>query len=132
MLRRTVTTLRKPADTYRSPTEREQKQDWGAWLWCTHCGWNGARDYAAALNIARLGAHFITHYLQTDRFSHASIADTAVKSLSYMGSGAVLRLPPPIPRGRLLYAGRRFINGWKRSVALCSSYPSETMFRLCG
>jgi transposase len=121
-----------PAATYRSPTQREQKQDWGAWLWCDHCGWNGARDYAAALNIARLGAHFITHYLQTDRFSHASIADTAVKPLSYMGSGAVLRLPPPIPRGRLLYAGRRFINGWKRSVALCSSYPSETMFRLCG
>ena len=76
-----------PADTYRSPTEREQKQDWGAWLWCDHCGWNGARDYAAALNIARLGAHFITHYLQTDWFSHASIADTAVKPLSYMGSG---------------------------------------------
>lgn len=121
-----------PADTYRSPTEREQKQDWGAWLWCDHRGWNGARDYAAALNIARLGAHFITHYLQTDRFAHASIADSAVKPLSYMGSGAVLRLPPPIPRGRLLYAGRRFINGWKRSVALCSSYPSETMFRLCG
>lgn len=121
-----------PADTYRSPTEREQKQEWGAWLWCTHCGWNGARDYAAALNIARLGAHFITHYLQTGRFAHASIADTAVKPLSYMGSGAVLRLPPPIPRGRLLYAGRRFINGWKRSVPLCSSYPSETMFRLCG
>ena len=89
-------------------------------------------NYAAALNIARLGAHLITHYLQTGRFSHASIADTAVKPLSYMGSGAVLRLPPPIPRGRLLYAGRRFINGWKRSVALCSSYPSETMFRLCG
>ena len=55
----------KPADTHRSPTEREQKQDWGAWLWCDYCGWNGARDYAAALNIARLGAHFIIHYLHT-------------------------------------------------------------------
>ncbi len=121
-----------PADTYRSPEHLSQVEDWGAWLTCRSCGWNGARDYAASLNIARLGATFIVHYLTTGRYYHASIADKAVKPLSYMGSGSALRLPPMVPRNHLLYAGRMFINGWKRSGALCSSYSSEAMFRLCG
>src|SRR5258708_29559714 len=49
-----------------------------AWLKCSHCGWSGSRDYAAALNIARLGATFITHYRTTGRFYHASIAEKVV------------------------------------------------------
>jgi len=123
----------KPADTYRDSSSLSKREDWGAWLRCTQCGWNGARDYAAALNIARLGAHFIKHYLATGKFYHASIADAAINPVSYMGIGPVLRLPPMVPRSQnLLYAGRIYLNGWKRSVALCSSYPSETMFRLCG
>ncbi|HEY4386845.1 MAG TPA: zinc ribbon domain-containing protein [Ktedonobacteraceae bacterium] len=122
-----------PANTYRSPTEREKKQDWGAWLWCDHCGWNGTRDYAAALNIARLGAHFIKHYLATGKFYHASIADPNVNPVSYIGAGPVLRLPPMVPRSHhLLYAGRIYLNGWKRSVTLHSSYPTKIMLRLCG
>jgi len=120
------------ASTYRSPEHFASVEDWGAWLRCSHCGWNGARDYAAALNIARLGAHFSTRYLQTGRFSHASIADQAVKPLSYMGSGSVLRLPPMVLRSHLLHAGKVYCNGWKRSVTLHSSYPTETMLRLCG
>src|SRR5216683_3299609 len=51
---------------------------------------------------------------------------------SYMGTVAVLRLPPPIPRDRLLYAGRIYVNGWRNSVKLRSSYSTETLLRLCG
>src|SRR5260221_10347676 len=107
-------------------------EDWGAWLKCSHCGWSGSRDYAAALNIARLGATFITHYRTTGRFYHASIAEKVVNPVSYIGTGPVLRLPPGTIRGRLLDAGRIYINGWKRSVTLRSSYPTETMLRFCG
>ena len=134
MLRRTVTTLRKPADTYRSPTEREQKQDWGAWLWCTHCGWNGARDYAAALNIARLGVAFLKHYLETGRISHPSMTEThkVMNSESYIGSGLALRLPPTSLRGRLIESGKMFVNGWVKSVTLHCALPPDNMLRLCG
>ena len=121
-----------PAHTYRSPEHLSKVEDWGAWLICRSCGWNGARDYAASLNIARLGATFITHYLTTSRYSHASIADKAVKPLSYMGSGSALRLPPMVPRNHLLAAGKIYVNGWRKAVKLHSSYVTETMLRLCG
>ncbi|HET8852129.1 MAG TPA: transposase, partial [Ktedonobacteraceae bacterium] len=47
----------KPANTYTSPEHRSKINDWGAWLCCSSpsCLWNGSRDYAASLNIARLG-----------------------------------------------------------------------------
>jgi putative transposase len=120
------------AETYRSPADRQTPHDWGAWLWCADCGWNGSRDYAASLNIARLGVAFVTHYQTTGRFYHASIIETAVKPASYMGAGARLRLPSPVPRNRLLFAGRIYVNGWRHSVKLCSSYASAIMLRLCG
>jgi hypothetical protein len=104
----------------------------GAWLTCPSCGWNIARDYAEALNIAHLGATFIIHYLTTGRLYHASIADKAVKPLSYMGSGSALRLPPMVPRNHLLYAGKIYMNGWRNAVKLHSSYATEIMLRLCG
>jgi len=122
----------KPAETYRDPSPFSKREDWGAWLRCPHCGWNGSRDYAAALNIARLGAHFIKHYRASGRFFHASIADKAVNPVSYMGTGPVLRLPPAIPRNRLLHAGKVYCNGWKQSVTLHSGYPIEIVLRLCG
>ena len=124
----------KPADTYRSPAHLDTVNDWGAWLVCSnsHCQWNGSRDYAASLNIARLGVTEILHAQTTGRIYHPSIADAAVKAVSYMGTVAVLRLPPPVPRGRLLYAGRIYLNGWRNSVKLRSSYSTETMLKLCG
>lgn len=121
-----------PANTYASPADRSQVEAWGAWLWCEHCGWNGSRDYAAALNIARLGAEFITHYRATGQFYHAIITHANIKPVSYMGAGAVLRLPPPAPNSRLLHAGKHYLNGWHKSVMLCSSYDSAIMLRLCG
>lgn len=120
------------ADTYRSPEHHDTAQDWGAWLWCATCGWNGSRDYAASINIARLGAAFVQHYLAAGRFYHASIADLSVKPASYTGAGAGLRLLPPVPRSRPPEAGTIYCNGWQHSVALRSSYASETMLRLCG
>ena len=124
----------KPADTYRSPSDLDKVEDWGAWLQCPNpeCRWNGSRDYAASLNIARLGVAFIRHAQTTGRRYHPSMADQAVKAVSYMGAVAVLRLPPPVPRARLLYAGRIYMNGWRKSVKLRSSYSTETLLRLCG
>jgi putative transposase len=118
-------------DTYASPEHTTTVLDWGAWLFCSHCHYNAARDYAAALNMARLGATLILQAQKTGRVIRPSIADKAVKPLSYMGGGAVLRLPSPVLRDRLLYAGRIYVNGWKRSVTLRSSYISDYIFRLC-
>jgi len=120
------------AGTYRSPDNREQVEDWCAWLWCSKCHWNGARDYGAALNIARLGAAFITRVLATGTFVHPLILEKTVNPVSYRGAGPVLRLPPTVPRERLLYAGKMYCNGWRNSVTLRSSYPTELMLRLCG
>jgi putative transposase len=120
------------ASTYRSPADHTEALDWGAWLWCAACGWNGSRDYAAALNIARLGAAFLAHYQKTGRFYHPSIADSVVKAVSYSGAAAVLRLPPPGRQPRPPSAGRTDCKGWVHSVSLRSSYASATMLRLCG
>jgi putative transposase len=124
----------KPADTYRSPAHLDTVNDWGAWLACSNpdCRWNGSRDYAASLNIARLGATFIRHAQATGRLYHPSISDQAVKAVSYIGAVAVLRLPPPASRGRLIASGRIYCNGWCRSVRLRSSYSTAVMLRLCG
>lgn len=121
-----------PANTYTSPANRSDVEAWGAWLWCEQCSWNGSRDYAAALNIARLGTQLITHYLATGQFHRAIITQENIKPVSYMGAGAVLRLPPPASNGCLLHAGKLYLNGWRKSVMLCSSYDTATMLRLCG
>lgn len=122
----------KKANTYRSPAHLSSVNDWGAWLACSSCGWNGSRDYAASLNIARLGASLIRSAQTTEHLSHPSIADQAVKTVSYIGAVAVLRLPPPVSRDRLTMSGRMYCNGWRGSVMLRSSYPTAVMLRLCG
>ncbi len=124
----------KPANTYTSPEHRSKVNEWGAWLWCStpDCGWNGSRDYAASLNIARLGATLIRHAQETSRVFHPSITHSSVKAVSYIGTVAALRLPPPAPRGRLIASGRIYCNGWCQSVKLRSSYSTSIMLRLCG
>ena len=71
MLRRTVTTLHQPTKTFLSsaPADRTKAIEWGAWLCCSNptCLWNGARDYAASLNIARLGLAFLITYHETNQ-----------------------------------------------------------------
>jgi putative transposase len=123
-----------PANTYSSPDHRDKINDWGAWLCCSHpqCLWNGSRDYAASVNIARLGAALIRHAQRTSRVKHPVITDPSVQPVSYSGTWAALRLPPLSLRGHLLHSGRIYCNGWRSSVKLRSSYTTPIMLRLCG
>ena len=125
----------KPANTYSSPALDAPVLDAGPWLRCVACGWNGARDYAAAINIALLGVTFLTQSLasaQTVPSPHPTMAQKGLNSESYIGSGLALRLPPTSPRGRLLHTGKLFVNGWIKSVTLHSALSQDTMLRLCG
>ena len=124
----------KPANTYTSPEYRSKSNDWGAWLCCSNpdCGWNGSRDYAASLNIARLGMAMIRQTQSAGRVVHPSITHPSVKPVSYMGTRAALRLPPLASRGHLIASGRIYCNGWCLSVKLRSSYETPIMLRLCG
>ena len=122
------------ANTFSSPEHHSQINDWGAWLCCSNpsCLWNGSRDYAASLNIARLGVALIRHAQKTSRVKHPQITDPSVQPVSYMGTRAALRLPPLASRGHLIHAGRIYCNGWRLSVKLRSSYATSIMLRLCG
>ena len=130
MLRRTVTTLRKPANTYRSPALHDRKKaiDWGAWLHCTACGWNGARDYAASLNIAWLGLAFLTTYHQTTRYVSYCMTDEvpSVKPPFYTREGATLLLPSQRFTPRPAEGKHIYYAGWSFSIALRTS-RSKTM-----
>jgi transposase len=124
----------KPANTYTSPGHRNKVVDWGAWLCCSNaqCLWNGSRDYAASLNIARLGAALIRHAQTSRRVMHPSIMHPSVQPVSYIGTRAALRLPPLTSRGHLIASGRIYCNGWRLSVKLRSSYATPLLLRLCG
>ncbi len=87
----------RPAQTYKSP-EHNEPVAWGRWLKCGACGWNGSRDYAAALNIGRL----VVAFLRTTDDGRRSISkggfrvvDDEVKPVSYIGKGAALPFSPP-------------------------------------
>ena len=125
----------KPAHTYADPALDAKKLDAGPWLRCFVCGWNGARDYAAAINIALLGIAYLKHALHSipsppdDR---PTMTQKGLNSESYSGSGLALRLPPTSPRGRLIESGKLFVNGWVKSVTLHSALPPDHMRRLSG
>jgi putative transposase len=124
----------KQALTYASPVARNKVIDWGAWLCCSNpeCLWNGSRDYAASLNIARLGTALIRYAQTTGRVMHPSITHPSVQPVSYMGTRAALRLPPLASHRHLIAKGRIYCNGWRLSVRLRSSYATPIMLRLCG
>jgi hypothetical protein len=123
----------KAAATFSSPSHAEQANDWGAWLCCSNpeCRWNGSRDYAASLNIARLGSALIRHAQTSGKVLHPFVLNSSVQPVSYIGTRAALRFPPPVPRGRLMHSGRVYCNGWCLSVRLHSSYATPIMLRLC-
>jgi len=118
-----------PANTYASPaaTDRTKALDWGAWLVCKACGWNGARDYAASLNIARLGLAFLTTYHDTKRYESYRMTSSEVKPASYTGAGATLLLPSqgitprPVEGTHICYAG------WSYSTSLRTSQPKSLL-----
>lgn len=120
-----------PADTYHSPDHRNTITDWGAWLCCSNpaCLWNRSRDYAVSVNIARLGTALIRHAQTTGRVKHPVITDQSVQPVSYIGTWAALRFPLLALRGHLFAQGRIYINGWRLSVKLRSSYPTPLMLR---
>jgi hypothetical protein len=125
----------KPAHTYASPALDAKPLESGAWLRCFACGWNGARDYAAAINIALLGVASLVqdmaHTEQQTPPKRPSMTTKELNSESYTGSGLALRLPPTPSRG-CLARGKMFVNGWSNSVTLHSALSQETMLRLCG
>jgi len=132
MLRRTVTTLRKPAKTYRSPSECNEAVKWGRWMSCDNCHYNGDRDYCASVNIARLGIAYLVQMKQTGKARSCSMFDPRVKPVSYTGTGAVLLLPPTGKnparhvRGKICY-----YPGWLGSAFLQSSHKKHLFLRLC-
>jgi len=120
-----------PANTYRSPApaDREQAVEWGAWLCCSNpaCRWNGARDYAASLNIARLGMAFLLTYHETKRYQAYRMTDASVKPASYTGAGATLLLPSQGITPRLLEGKYVFYAGWSYSTSLRTSQPKRLL-----
>lgn len=122
-----------PAQTYRSPRDRGEAIQWGRWLWCEHCQYNGDRDYCASVNIARLGVAYLLQMKLTGKGRACSISDPRVKPVSYTGAGSALLLPPTgsrparHARGKICYAP-----GWLGSAYLQSSQPRAVFLRLCG
>jgi hypothetical protein len=122
------------AQTFRSsrPTHRDDPVKWGRWLWCEACGYNADRDYCAALNIARLGLAFLQAVQRTGKGKAFAVSEIAsLKPRPYIARGAVLLFPPQTDMSRLLAGGKLYINGWKRSVTLRSSYETPLLLRLC-
>lgn len=117
----------KPAKTYLAPSKQDRVKDtdWGAWLCCENpaCRWSGARDYAASLNIARLGMAMLETYHTTKRYQAYRLTSSEVKPASYRGTGSTLLLPssglPVRPReGKYVYYG-----GWSLTASLRTSQP---------
>src|SRR6266481_5075768 len=131
MLRRTVTTLHHPAKTYTSPAPADRKKalDWGPWLCCNTptCSWSGARDYAASLNIARLGLAYLVTYHQTKRYVSYRMTSSEVKPASYRGAGATLLLPSQGITPRPLEGKHLYYAGWSFSIALRTSQPKRLL-----
>jgi putative transposase len=122
------------AQTFRSSREnhRDDPVKWGRWLWCEACGYNADRDYCAALNIARLGLAFLQEIHRTGKGKAFSVSEIgSLKPRPYIARGAVLLFPPQADITRLLHAGKLYINGWKQSVTLHSSYETAMLLRLC-
>ncbi len=119
----------KPAQTYRSSasTDRTKVVDWGAWLCCAACGWNGSRDYAASLNIARLGMAFLGTYQRTKRYTWYRVTSKEVNSCVYSRQEARLLLPVQGITPRPLEGRRIHYAGWSYSTSLRTSHPQSIL-----
>ena len=123
----------RPAKIYLSPeiSHRKKADDWAPWLCCSNpeCLWNGARDYAASLNIARLGMAFLLTYHQTKRYQPYRMTDSQelVKPASYTGAGAILPLRSQGLTARPLSGKCVYYSGWFGSIALRTSQPKNVL-----
>jgi len=118
------------AQTYRTPDQRDEADPWGRWLYCANCGYSADRDYAASVNIARLGVA----YLVTQQTSSPgkALSLSHLKPASYTGAGSALRLPPTGPRpARHLRGTICYYPGWLGSAFLQSSQLKSVFPRLC-
>jgi putative transposase len=121
-----------PADTFKSP-EHTAVSEWGAWLKCAACGWNGSRDYAAALNIGRLAVAYVMQVhtspeQKPKRGFRISDASRELKPVSYTGAGAALPFPPPglsliCPKADPLRGTIFSIRGWPDAVTIHPARP---------
>jgi putative transposase len=124
----------KAAQTYRSPRlhHRNDPVKWGRWLVCPHCAFNADRDYCAAINIARLGVAYLSQMQAQGKAFACSVTDErSVKPVRYMPTGAVLLFPPQTDLHRLVISGHLYLNGWKKSCTIRSSYATPLLLRLC-
>lgn len=119
-----------PANTYAAPDRLTKVIDSGHWLYCAACSYHADRDYAASLNIARLGLAWLRQYQRTGRFHRFSITEHSVKPVFYTSTGAALPLPPTTPLSRPSQDGSIFISGWTKSVRFSSSYHRTSLFHV--
>jgi hypothetical protein len=89
--------------------------------------WNGARDYAASLNIARLGLAFLITYHETRRYQAYRMTDSSVKPALYIRAGATLLLPSQGIKPRPLEGKHIFYAGWSFSTSLRTSQPKRLL-----
>ncbi len=120
-----------PAKTFASsaPSDRKKAIKWGAWLCCSNpdCLWNGARDYAASVNIARLGMAFLMTYQETKRYVAYRMADSSVKPALYSSAGATLLLPSQGITPRPSEGKHVYYAGWSYSTSLRTSRPRNLL-----
>jgi len=119
------------AKTYLSPASSDRKKalNWAPWLCCSNpdCLWNGAREYAASLNIARLGMAFLIIYHETERYVSYRMTDSSVNSCSYIGQEATLLLPSQGIKPRPHEGKHIYYAGWSYSIALRTSRPKNML-----
>jgi len=120
-----------PAKTFASsaPADRKKAIKWGAWLCCSNpeCLWNGARDYAASLNIAGLGMAFLITYHETKRYLSYRMTSSEVKPALYIRAGATLLLPSQGIKPRPYEGKHLYYAGWSYSTSLRTSRPKNIL-----
>ena len=120
------------ANTYRSPHDRTKAVKWGRWLFCSNCHYQADRDYAASVNIARLGVAYLIQMKLTGKGRACSIFDSQVKPVIYTATGSALPLPPTSHHARPPHAGKIcYYPGWHGCAFLQSSQPRAVFPRLC-
>jgi hypothetical protein len=125
----------KESKTYPSP-EHENDIDWGKWMKCEQCGWNGSRDYAGALNIGRLAVAFyqklaaaqVAGEVSRKTYRGYKISELVHQPASYIGAGAALPIPPKETQKKpTFFCSRKsaslprpsyYVSGWHRSVTI--------------